>query len=1168
MVMTMMKLYVAALLIAVLITAPCPAETRLALISGVRHKAALDAVALAEVQLSALPALKLLERSTIDKVLKEHQLVFQGMADTALAIKTGKILTVDLLAVLEGDPKAKDDAAMGLVVFDARTGARLCDETLGTASGEEPAAAIVAAVEAAAAKYRARANGLKTVSIVGVRNVDMPIGRDTLCEAVARVLDRDLVASANVTVLEREHLEEVRRERAITPNAPADALLASLVTIQLEFERGGETNFKATALLVDPTGQKRRVTATINYDWSAGSVNSLLSGILAELHAVPSAPSLARHGAWPLSGVLADLHAARHTRKPDRKADAMRLIEESSFDRDAGRKQRAVACVEAALALAPDNPTVMLEAAGCLLDLRPCCPVLGTPSPDGIDEATAYFLHELDLAVRWHEYQGSHGGFKVSVQDMSRGGRIEERLGNNLLNLNQRRRELHLPASPSHEVAVRRYRHLMLGIVARQSFPRWSEGKFDAQYVQAYGLALQAAPLCFSNSKEWTDFAIDRARRVMQLVQRRGTLTGELARCAYSYVLLLSLITDSDNDFYRPTWQLSDEDLGRLGDLFEAMTQHASPSIQIFGRSSLLWLDMRRQRLDAEGMSRRAGAILDFARQKIQDSALPGGDRERAACYEAALNVVDISPQREVRSKVLDELLQLMLDRRELCSEVVRMAAEADYASPYGHYNCGFMTLAREVREARDPAGHLPKVFELLRHLSALAGSPRVRIIEGPKDIIVEVLHEKLTRLAREQAKLAGSHQMQRVDVRQLLSIGLRCDQPHPNGDALSRPVLFRDEIYVLQAVRSGAGDAPAHLDLLKIGMEGQSVRRISTLVLPPRPVDPNWLEAFATVWGRGRFPLRCPQICDDCLYCAMTDCGGIAVFPLDGGAPRVIARGTRDGQPLDIYDEIAVLGKRIFALTVGVPTYVHWYDPDHGGWQVIASSRRLEKKTPLDFPVNWAFGTTYDRYHDRVLFYVKDDLRPRGGGAAGVYQFGLEDHKISLLKACAPHRSVQWVGLVDPQRLWFGTSSTIDQYDMKADRWTEVFSLAVKQRPFAGITPPLRICPGEPEIGPPYVTADGWLWSFSPLARIAPDGAPYERLAAVDTGKLQDTTDAAIAFSNTLQYHAGQRALLLGQHNSISYLQLPKEPDPPPSRRAHPAEPAPEPKIPSIVLP
>ena len=68
---------------------PLPAApVRLALISGVRHQTALDAVALAEVQLSARPALMLLERSAIDKVLQEHHLVFQGLADAIAYCRT------------------------------------------------------------------------------------------------------------------------------------------------------------------------------------------------------------------------------------------------------------------------------------------------------------------------------------------------------------------------------------------------------------------------------------------------------------------------------------------------------------------------------------------------------------------------------------------------------------------------------------------------------------------------------------------------------------------------------------------------------------------------------------------------------------------------------------------------------------------------------------------------------------------------------------------------------------------------------------------------------------------------------------------------------------------------------------------------------------------------
>ncbi len=799
----------------------------------------------------------------------------------------------------------------------------MCDETLGTASGEKLASAMVAAVDAAAAKYRGRANGHKTVSIVGVRNVDMPIGHDAICQAVARVLERNLVDSANVTVLEREHLEEVRRERALTPDAPANALLASLVTIQLEFEQAGAKAFKATAILVDPAGQKRRVTATINDDWSAGSVKPLESGILAELHAAPPA------------------------RKPDGKADAMRLLVESNFERDAGRTERAIACVEAALALAPDDPTVMYDALRSLVKLRYLSLLAGKPSPEVIEEATAYLLRELDLAVKWQEYEGSHGGYKVSITEIHGGGRIEVFLGNYLAQLTGARRGLNLPPNASYEAAVRRFRHLTLDILATQSLPHWTGDNFDAEYVETYGYAVEVAPLCFSNSKEWTDYVIDHARRVMQVVERRGPLSGRFGKSSIDHIMLLGAVTEANVLWPDRYWALTAADLGRLEELFQSMTRHSSPSIQIFGQSSLVWLDMQRHRLDAAGMARRARRC-SILPKKIQDRALQGGDPEHAACYEAALNVVDISPGHEVRFELLDELLQLMLARGELCSEVVQMAVNVCYAYPYGHYNFLLTPSHGEIADDGEDDSHLPEIPQVLRRLSSLAASPKVRVIEGRENDVAEMLNFKLAQIAREHGDVPAAPKVQGVTARQLFSIGQGNNQWEPDADLLSRPVIGRDEIYVLELVRSVPGNAPNRLDLLKIGLDGQAVRRISTLELPSRPTNSDWLKTAGTVWGRKQCPLRCPQISGGCLYCSLTDRGGIAVFPLDGGAPRMIARGFGEGRPIDIYDEIVVLDKRIFALTLGLPTYIQWYDPDHGGWQVIASSRRLEKKNAV----------------------------------------------------------------------------------------------------------------------------------------------------------------------------------------------------------------------------
>ena len=493
-----------------------------------------------------------------------------------------------------------------------------------------------------------------------------------------------------------------------------------------------------------------------------------------------------------------------------------------------------------------------------------------------------------------------------------------------------------------------------------------------------------------------------------------------------------------------------------------------------------------------------------------------------------------------------------MLARGELCSEVVQMAVNVCYAYPYGHYNFLLTPSHGEIADDGEDDSHLPEIPQVLRRLSSLAASPKVRVIEGRKNDVAEMLNFKLAQIAREHGDVPAAPKVQGVTARQLFSIGQGNNQWEPDADLLSRPVIGRDEIYVLELVRSVPGNAPNRLDLLKIGLDGQAVRRISTLELPSRPTDSDWLKTAGTVWGRKQCPLRCPQISGGCLYCSLTDRGGIAVFPLDGGVPRMIARGFGEGRPIDIYDEIVVLDKRIFALTLGLPTYIQWYDPDHGGWQVIASSRRLEKKTPLDCALSWSYGTFYDRYHDRLLgVYVKDELRGQGGAAESVYQFSLKDRQISLMKACSRGTGfVDWVDLVDSDRLWFGSVGAIDQYDMKADRWSGVFRLAGnKSLPFADVAPPSRTCTGNPKIRAPYAMADGWLWSFCPVARIAPDGAGYQVFPAIETDK--DIYVDVAAYSRTLEYLPQRRALLWGQYNAVWYLQLPQQPDPLPASPA-----------------
>ena len=132
----------------------------------------LPGVPLAEIALAANKDVVLLERQEIGRILAEHHLSMAGMANAATAVQIGKLLSVNLLAVVEGNPDEKNAAALGLVVFDARTGARLADRAIG-AEAKKMADGIQDAIRAAAAKYGLARKAVQTVTVVGVRDVDL-----------------------------------------------------------------------------------------------------------------------------------------------------------------------------------------------------------------------------------------------------------------------------------------------------------------------------------------------------------------------------------------------------------------------------------------------------------------------------------------------------------------------------------------------------------------------------------------------------------------------------------------------------------------------------------------------------------------------------------------------------------------------------------------------------------------------------------------------------------------------------------------------------------------------------------------------------------------------------------------------------------------------------------
>src|SRR5690349_1249273 len=74
---------------------------RIALVSADKGETLAKVLTLAEARLTELPDVEVLERAAIDRVLAEHKLTLSGLVAADQAVTVGKLLAVDLFAVLD-----------------------------------------------------------------------------------------------------------------------------------------------------------------------------------------------------------------------------------------------------------------------------------------------------------------------------------------------------------------------------------------------------------------------------------------------------------------------------------------------------------------------------------------------------------------------------------------------------------------------------------------------------------------------------------------------------------------------------------------------------------------------------------------------------------------------------------------------------------------------------------------------------------------------------------------------------------------------------------------------------------------------------------------------------------------------------------------------------------
>ncbi len=160
-------------------------------------------------QLSKDKELALLERESINKILKEHRLA--GLLyNSNDIIKIGGLLRVDVFAVLR-----TDGSNVLITVFDAKTAVKLTDGTLLPYSIEDLATSAGIEIKNALEKFK-KVNYLRKIILFSSRNVELPRSKDKACGRLADKLINAISDKSNCSILAGGYISLINNENTLT----------------------------------------------------------------------------------------------------------------------------------------------------------------------------------------------------------------------------------------------------------------------------------------------------------------------------------------------------------------------------------------------------------------------------------------------------------------------------------------------------------------------------------------------------------------------------------------------------------------------------------------------------------------------------------------------------------------------------------------------------------------------------------------------------------------------------------------------------------------------------------------------------------------------------------------------------------------------------------------
>jgi hypothetical protein len=1044
---------IACVLLASIVSNSHAQAPRLALVSTERSDAVANVLTLAEVRLSKESKVALVERRALENLLAEQKLTTSGFVKHDQIVRVGKLLGVDLFAVVETDGQKKQ--AIGLVIFDALTGVRLFDASLPDGGAEPGAEGIEKAVHLALGKFRKFDDSQRTVCLMTVRNADLPRDKDAFCDAVGFFLERGLTSSPDLALLERNRLEQVSKERNLPTDSPVAKLLASLVRVELEIARAANgKGLTATAILFDSQGK---------------------------MLGKPSI-DVAREDAADMGYALVNLVARTIKARPgskiqDRVKEAQRFGEEAEFylrHHDLARELRAR---EAAVALNPDDfkqrcaLTSAISRTGSSI-LSPYQIGAKAPSDDEIRRSLEYAVRALgeviELETHWYQNPVVRNVNLPSVEISM------------IATLEKRFKLVHSPETQR------------LLTTARELNARAVDTHFD--------LAMTAV-------KDAKDFAslVERMARTSDISMENPRGLSPAQHRAHTQKYFARFVKIADRFTAAPLSlktvehihvvlkQVADEPTAaeRLAQYRANLRKQANPIIRVYDAMLDCQLELAKTKPPSPERAKRLRAFRMLVEKTIASEEGHRTPTLRLAAYRSFCTICVEDPD----WKGMDYAHPVAKELAELCRF---MTAQGDF----------------EVRTAMDTATHLPRKVSreneaqslfFTRALVKLLDSPQCRYLavddpgQGPLALQKQSARQFL--VARQQQILSRFPDLDAKFVDLLTEVQELIDvQGATTGIVrLGQPRVHDGAVYIL-ALGQENGKVPGrYIQLARFAL-ADGKRTLLGKIAVETGYNPPPLKQLMMTAGQPNGGDNFPFAVDTCIangrYFVATRDQGIFAFALDG--TDVAQFSTTNGLPSNYVQRIAVIDNQLYA---GLGQYVREaylivLDLKTNQSTLIASSRRKDVQTPFDNLPPWSIRALLpDPNRQRMLFVIETAAK----GLSGLWEIDVQTRRLKQLQETKP--GLYWLTKPAPDKLLLATfdattlmdltngKSVTKPYDIRKGKMPHVESrledvLALMQWK----NPSHQLCPG-------YFLHDGWLWTPAPFGRVAADRKTRELL-------------------------------------------------------------------------